>query len=52
MEVTIPLTERFHQPAPSNEDFEPYPGMLLRTDQNTALPEQTPEARRDTRSPW
>ncbi|MGW7587651.1 hypothetical protein [Streptomyces rubiginosohelvolus] len=52
VEVTIPNTERFHQPAPPNEDFEPYPGMLLRTDQNTALPEQTPEARRDTRSPW
>ncbi|MFD7064822.1 hypothetical protein [Streptomyces sp. NPDC059906] len=52
VEVTIARTERFHQPAPSNEDFEPDPGMLLRTDQNTALPEQTPEARRDTRPPW
>lgn len=52
VEVTIPRTERFHQPAPPNEDFEPDPGMLLRTDQDTALPEQTPEACRDTRSPW
>ncbi len=52
VEVTIPRTERFHQPAPPNEDFEPDPGMLLRTDQNTPLPEQTPEAVRDTRSPW
>ncbi|MEU2346514.1 hypothetical protein ABZ745_32605, partial [Streptomyces sp. NPDC013082] len=30
-EVAIPRTERFHQSAPPNEDFEPYPGMLLRT---------------------
>lgn len=52
VEVTIPGTERFHQPAPLNEDFEPDPGMLLRTDQGHALPEQTPEAQRDTRPPW
>lgn len=52
VEVPIPRTERFHQPAPPHEDFEPDPGMLLRTDQDTALPTQTPEAHRDTRSPW
>lgn len=52
VEVAIPRTERFHQPAPPDEEFEPDPGVLLRTDQNTALPEQTPEACRDSRSPW
>ncbi len=40
VEVTIPRTERFHRPAPPNEDFEPDLGVMLRTDQNTALPEQ------------
>ncbi|WP_436848765.1 hypothetical protein [Streptomyces asoensis] len=52
VEVPIARTERFHQPAPPDEDFEPDPGMLLRTDQGTALPDQTPEALRDTRPPW
>ncbi|XIE80653.1 hypothetical protein AB6O49_27520 [Streptomyces sp. SBR177] len=52
VEVTIPGTGRFHQPAPAHEDDEPYPSMLLRTDQDWALPEQTPEALRDTRPPW
>ncbi|GGR77520.1 MULTISPECIES: hypothetical protein [Streptomyces] len=52
MEFAIPHTERFHQPAPPNEDFLPDPGMLLRTDQGDALPEQTPAELRDTRSPW
>lgn len=52
VEVPIPRIARFHQPAPPDEDYDPGPGMLLRTDQNTALPEQTPEACRDTRSPW
>ncbi|MGW5929641.1 hypothetical protein ACWF2L_25895 [Streptomyces anulatus] len=52
VEVPIPRIARFHQPAPPDEDHDPGPGMLLRADQNTALPEQTSEACRDTRSPW
>lgn len=52
VEFAIPHTERFHQPTPPNEDFLPDPGMLLRTDQGDALPEQTPAELRDTRSPW
>ncbi|NEC07631.1 hypothetical protein [Streptomyces sp. SID7909] len=52
VEVALPRTERFHKPAPPNEDFEPDPGMLLRTDGYEKLPEQTPEALRDTRPPW
>jgi len=52
VEVSLPRTERFHQPAPPNEDFEPAPSMLLRTDGDTGLPEQTPEALRDPRPSW
>ncbi|MFE4858459.1 hypothetical protein [Streptomyces sp. NPDC056670] len=52
VEVVIPRTERFHQPAPPNYDFEPDPGMLLRTDQGRRLPDQTPEALRDPRPLW
>ncbi|MGW1180562.1 hypothetical protein ACWD7Y_00065 [Streptomyces drozdowiczii] len=52
VEVSLPRTERFHQPAPPNQDYEPDPGMLLRTDRDAALPEQTPEALRDPRPPW
>ncbi|NEC69927.1 hypothetical protein [Streptomyces sp. SID9727] len=52
VEVALARTERFHQPAPPTEDFEPDPGMLLRTDGHEALPRQTPEALRDTRPPW
>ncbi|MFE5509688.1 hypothetical protein ACFQ9J_03595 [Streptomyces sp. NPDC056529] len=29
VEVTIPRTERFHQPAPPDEDFEPDPGFVF-----------------------
>ncbi|MFC8534677.1 hypothetical protein ACFUJY_12065 [Streptomyces sp. NPDC057249] len=52
VEVALPRTERFHMPAPPDEYFEPDPGMLLRTDGHEFLPEQTPEALRDTRPPW
>lgn len=52
VEVAIPRTERFHEPAPPDEDFEPDPGVLLRTDQGRDLPDQTPAALRDTRPPW
>ncbi|MFF0276988.1 MULTISPECIES: hypothetical protein [unclassified Streptomyces] len=54
VEVTIPRTERFHQPAPPASDYDPDPdpGVLLRTDQGRPLPVQTPEALRDTRPPW
>lgn len=52
VEIAIPRTERFHQPAPPDEDFEPDPGLLLRTDQGRVLPEQTPEEDRDPRPAW
>ena len=52
VEVPLPRTERFHQPAPPTEEFPPYPGDLLRTDQDHDLPEQTPSDQRDPRSPW
>ncbi|MEU7702582.1 hypothetical protein ACF064_27770 [Streptomyces sp. NPDC015492] len=54
VDVTIPRTERFHQPAPPASDYDPDPdpGVLLRTDQGRPLPVQTPEALRDTRPPW
>jgi hypothetical protein len=47
VEVAISRTQRFHRPAPPNEEFEPDPGMLLRTDQGTELPGQTPAELRD-----
>ncbi|MFB7397799.1 hypothetical protein [Streptomyces sp. NPDC056191] len=54
VELTIPGTERFHQPAPPTDDFDPDPDpcTLVRTDQWTLLPVQTPAAFRDTRPPW
>ncbi|MFI1394625.1 hypothetical protein [Streptomyces sp. NPDC020681] len=52
VEVPLPRTERFHQPAPPTEEFPPDPGYLLRTDQGHDLPEQTPIDRRDPRSAW
>lgn len=32
VEVLLPHTERFHQPAPPTEEFPPDPGYLLRTE--------------------
>ncbi|MFD7611799.1 hypothetical protein [Streptomyces sp. NPDC059828] len=53
VEVSLPRTQRFHQPAPPNEDFPPSPGCLWRTDQGYEwLPEQTPNDCRDQRSAW
>jgi hypothetical protein len=52
VEVPLPRTQRFHQPAPRNEDFPPDPGYLVRTDQGHILPEQTPEELRDPRPVW
>ncbi|WP_406277324.1 hypothetical protein [Embleya sp. NBC_00896] len=48
----ISRTQRFHRPAPPHEEFEPDPGMLLRTDLGSDLPEQTPEEHRDPRPAW
>ena len=52
VEVDLPHTRRFHQPAPPDQSFDPDPGMLLRTDQDGALPEQTPRELRDPRPAW
>lgn len=52
VEVPLPRTRRFHQPAPPTNEFPPDPGMLLRTDRDARLPEQTPEADRDPRPAW
>lgn len=52
VEVPLPRTERFHQPAPLTEECPPDPGYLLRTDTGRGLPEQTPSDRRDPRSAW
>ncbi|MGC0415543.1 hypothetical protein [Embleya sp. AB8] len=52
VEAAIPGTRRFHRPAPPDEEFEPSPGMLLRTDQGGDLPDQTPEEYRDPRRAW
>lgn len=52
VEVALPHTQRFHAPAPPEEDYPPTPAVLWRTDARTALPEQTPRDRRDPRSSW
>lgn len=52
VEIPLPRTERFHNPAPPNEDFPPSPGYLLRTDLGRDLPEQTPSDLRDSRPAW
>jgi hypothetical protein len=51
-EIELPRTQRFHEPGPENHDFPAHPGYLLRTDRGCALPEQTPEERRDDRRAW
>lgn len=52
VEVSLPHTRRFHDPAPENEDYPPKPGYLWRTDRGFDLPEQTPSGRRDQRPAW
>ncbi|MGP4084439.1 hypothetical protein [Streptomyces sp. KR55] len=52
VEIPLPRTERFHLPAPQNDDYPPDPGYLLRTDQGRSLPEQTPSGLRDPRPTW
>ena len=52
VEVTLPHTQRFHNPAPQNRDFPPSPGYLWRTDQGHPLPQQTAEELRDDRPAW
>ncbi|MFD9566049.1 hypothetical protein [Streptomyces sp. NPDC059994] len=52
VEVRLPHTERFHEPAPPNQDSPPSPGLLRRTDTGSGLPEQTPHHSRDPRPAW
>ncbi|MEV5528341.1 hypothetical protein [Streptomyces prunicolor] len=52
VEIPLPRTRRFHQPAPPTEEFPPDPGYLMRTDQERELPKQTPEHLRDPRPVW
>jgi hypothetical protein len=52
VEVPLPRTQRFHDPAPPDEEFPPSPGDLWRTDSHADLPEQTPKDRRDPRPAW
>ncbi len=52
VEVSLPRTRRFHDPAPPNDEFPPKPGLLYRIDQAGPFPEQTPEDARDQRPAW
>ncbi|MFJ6369620.1 hypothetical protein ACIQK5_15755 [Streptomyces virginiae] len=53
VELRLPGTERFHNPAPPTQEYAPHPGYLWRTDLgDTCLPEQTPEELRDPRPAW
>lgn len=51
-EVTLPRTQRFHDPAPEDRGYAPHPGYLLRTDQGRPLPPQTAQEFRDDRPAW
>ncbi|MFF4265905.1 hypothetical protein [Streptomyces virginiae] len=52
VELRLPGTERFHDPAPPTQGYAPHPGHLWRTDVGARLPEQTPEELRDPRPAW
>lgn len=52
VEIRLPRTERFYDPAPPDDEFPPDPGTLRRTDTHAKLPTQTPKDRRDPRSAW
>ena len=52
VEIELPRTQRFHQPAPPTDEFPPSPGLLARTDRDTAPFRQTPQDLRDPRSAW
>ncbi|MFF5778443.1 hypothetical protein ACFY7Y_16040 [Streptomyces virginiae] len=52
VELRLPGTERFHDPAPPTREYVPHPGYLWRTDVGARLPEQTPEELRDPRPAW
>jgi hypothetical protein len=52
MEVELPRTQRFHDPAPANHDDPPSPGYLFRTDQGRPVPQQTAQEFRDDRPAW
>ncbi|MEU3450802.1 hypothetical protein AB0H29_26785 [Streptomyces thermolilacinus] len=52
VEIPLPRTARFHDPAPPHRHFPPSPGVLFRTDTRRDLPEQTPKDRRDPRAAW
>ncbi|MFD3542066.1 hypothetical protein ACFWUQ_21585 [Streptomyces sp. NPDC058662] len=53
VELPLPRTGRFHEPAPPTQEYPPRPGGLWRTDVgHTWLPEQTPEELRDPRQAW
>lgn len=52
VEIPLPRVERFHGPAPANEEFPPDPGRLVRTDHRHDLPEQIPNHLRDQRPAW
>jgi hypothetical protein len=54
VEIPLPGTERFHDPAPETFEFAPSPGYLVRTDQGEGhwCPDQTPEHLRDPRPAW
>ena len=52
VEIELPRTQRFHEPAPADLKYPPPPGCLLRTDTNRQLPRQTPPELRDARPAW
>ncbi|MCX5384707.1 hypothetical protein [Streptomyces sp. NBC_00083] len=53
VELPLPGTERFHEPAPPTQEYAPRPGYLRRTDVgHTWLPQQTPAELRDPRPAW
>lgn len=52
VEVALPHTRRFHEPAPHSHAHPPRPGTLWRTDQGRVLPPPVPPEHRDPRPAW
>jgi hypothetical protein len=52
VEIPLPRTQRFHDPAPPHQEYPPHPGYLWRTDQGRDLPEQAANELRDPRPAW
>ncbi|MFD9218747.1 hypothetical protein ACFWDI_01645 [Streptomyces sp. NPDC060064] len=52
VEVPLPHTQRFYDPAPPTDGHPPSPGYLWRTDAGSTVPARLSAERQDPRSAW